>query len=69
MDSEDWRCNRFRLLNLDAKGDTSTGAPVGNPITVGNQPVAVAMSHNGVKAYVTNTSDNTVSVIKIFPAQ
>ena len=49
--------------------DTSTGAPVGNPITVGNQPVAVAMSHNGVKAYVTNTSDNTVSVIKIFPAQ
>ena len=49
--------------------DTSTNTPVGNPITVGTDPIFVTISHDGKYAYVGNESDNTVSVIRINPAQ
>ncbi|MBV8211629.1 MAG: YncE family protein [Verrucomicrobia bacterium] len=44
---------------------TATGAVIGNPIRVGQQPVAVAISPDGENAYVTNYADSTVSVIQI----
>ena len=49
--------------------DTTTNAPVGNPITVGTDPRFVKISHDGKYAYVANLVDNTVSVIRINPAQ
>ena len=42
--------------------DTATGA-VSPPITVGNNPGAVAITPDGKQAYVTNSLDGTVSVI------
>jgi YVTN family beta-propeller protein len=42
---------------------TSTNTAVGAPITVGHQPSGVAVTPDGSKVYVANTSDNTVSVI------
>ena len=55
--------NYVRLLN------TTTYNDVGKMIQVGNKPLGVAIAHNGAYAYVTNYQDNTVSVIKISPAQ
>jgi YVTN family beta-propeller protein len=49
--------------------DTSTNTPVGNPITVGTGPIFVKISPDGKYAYVGNRSDNTVSIIRIKPAQ
>jgi DNA-binding beta-propeller fold protein YncE len=36
---------------------------VGSPITVGTQPLGVAVTPDGSKVYVTNRTDHTVSVI------
>ena len=38
---------------------------VGSEIPVGNTPKRIAISPDGVYAYVTNTLDNTVSVITL----
>ena len=43
----------------------ATGTVIGTPITVGQQPVAVAISPDGMNAYVANYADSTVSVIQI----
>src|SRR6516225_7354908 len=43
--------------------DTATNQVVGSPITVGANPLGVAVTPDGSNVYVTNTSPNTVSVI------
>jgi len=43
--------------------DTATNTVVGSPITVGSQPIGIAITPNGAYAYVTNTGSNSVSVI------
>ena len=48
---------------------TGTYKKVGKTIKVGKQPSWVAISPNGEFAYVSNYAANTVSVIKITPAQ
>ncbi|MBV8215048.1 MAG: YncE family protein [Verrucomicrobia bacterium] len=48
---------------------TKTYKKVGTPITVGTGPAWVAITKNGGFAYVSNFAANTVSVIKITPAQ
>ena len=48
---------------------TKTFKQVGTPITVGTGPAWVAMPKNGDFAYVSNYGANTVSVVKISPAQ
>jgi YVTN family beta-propeller protein len=48
---------------------TGTYKRVGNALRVGKQPSWVAISHKGNAAYVSNYVDNTVSAIKITPAQ
>ena len=45
--------------------DTRTSQVAGNPITVGTQPYAIAISSNARRAYVSNYADGTVSVINI----
>lgn len=47
--------------------DTKTNSVVGEPITVGTQPYAIAISSNSRRAYVSNYADGTVSVINIAP--
>jgi DNA-binding beta-propeller fold protein YncE len=47
--------------------DTTTYAPVGDPITVGNAPTLVAIAPNQKRAYLSNFKDGTVSVIGIQP--
>ena len=47
--------------------DTTTLAPVGNPIVVGNEPEFVAVSPDGNHAYVSNFADGTLSVIDRAP--
>jgi DNA-binding beta-propeller fold protein YncE len=47
--------------------DTTTYAPVGDPITVGNAPNFVAIAPDQKRAYVSNFKDGTVSVIDIQP--
>jgi DNA-binding beta-propeller fold protein YncE len=47
--------------------DTTTYAPVGDPITVGNAPSLVAIAPDQKRAYVSNFKDGTVSVIDIQP--
>ena len=49
--------------------DTKTCLPVGTPIQVGNEPSFVQIAHNGKYAYVANQVDDTVSIVKISPAQ
>ena len=49
--------------------NTRTYKKVGKPIKVGKQPSWVTFSHSGKFAYVSNYLDNTVSVIRITPAQ
>src|SRR5262249_18707983 len=44
--------------------DATTGAAVGNPITVGSAPTGVAASPDGSKVYVTNRTSGSVSVIR-----
>jgi YVTN family beta-propeller protein len=44
---------------------TRTDKIVGTPVTVGNGPGVVAFAPDGQHAYVTNTVDDTVSVIQI----
>jgi len=39
--------------------DTTTYAPVGDPITVGNAPSFVAIAPNQKRAYVSNFKDGT----------
>ncbi|MEU9480463.1 beta-propeller fold lactonase family protein [Streptomyces sp. NPDC048191] len=43
--------------------DTATNTVIGQPITVGDAPVGVAVSPNGTRVYVANSGSNTVSVI------
>ena len=43
--------------------DTATNMVVGNPIPVGNSPVAIAVTPDGKHVYVANNSENNVSVI------
>jgi YVTN family beta-propeller protein len=45
--------------------NTATGAVMGSPITVGQQPFAITISPDGENAYVTNYADSTVSMIQI----
>jgi DNA-binding beta-propeller fold protein YncE len=45
--------------------NTATDAMVGSPIQVGQNASAIAIASDGLRAYVTNYSDNTVSVIDI----
>jgi YVTN family beta-propeller protein len=40
---------------------------IGTPITIGNEPLDVAIAPNGHYAYVSNSADGTVSVIDISP--
>ena len=47
--------------------DTKTSSVAGNPITVGSQPYAIAISSNARRAYVSNYASGTVSVINIAP--
>ncbi|HEX4199879.1 MAG TPA: hypothetical protein VHY59_00050, partial [Chthoniobacterales bacterium] len=47
--------------------DTKTNSVAGNPIAVGTQPYAIAISSNAKRAYVSNYADGTVSVINISP--
>ena len=47
--------------------DTKTNLVAGNPITVGTQPYAIAISSNAKRAYVSNYADGSVSVINIAP--
>jgi YVTN family beta-propeller protein len=49
--------------------DTTTYNTVGTSIQVGNRPYLVAITHSGKRAYVSNSQDQTISVIKISPAQ
>jgi len=46
---------------------TVSGQIVGEPITVGNVPASVTIAPNANFAYVTNSQDNTVTVINISP--
>ena len=64
--------HRLTAVARDAAGNTATSTPVDvtvanapqTTITVGTNPVAVAVTGvNGSRAYVSNYSDNTVSVI------
>lgn len=48
--------------NLVSVIDTATNEVI-DIISVGNYPQAVAVSPDGIRAYVANTNDNTVSVI------
>ncbi|QIW21386.1 hypothetical protein [Bacillus thuringiensis] len=43
----------------------ATNTVIGSPITVGNAPTVIAIANisSGIFAYITNFSDNTVSVI------
>jgi YVTN family beta-propeller protein len=43
--------------------NTQTNAVVGSPIAVGSNPVGIAITPNGSRAYVTNNGGGTVSVI------
>ena len=43
--------------------DTATNQVVGSPITVGANPLGVAVTPDGAKVYVANAGSNTVSVI------
>jgi YVTN family beta-propeller protein len=43
--------------------NTQTNALVGSPITVGANPVGIAITPNGSRAYVTNNGGGTVAVI------
>jgi YVTN family beta-propeller protein/autotransporter-associated beta strand protein len=43
--------------------NTTTNVVVGSPITVGSQPVAVAVTPDGKYVYVTNNASNKISVI------
>jgi YVTN family beta-propeller protein len=45
--------------------DTATNQVVGSPIPVGTQPHGVAITPDGLRAYVANTLDNTVSAIDV----
>ena len=53
--------NQFN--NLVSVINTATNTVVGAPISVGNQPVGVAVSPNGARVYVANISSGNVSVI------
>lgn len=46
---------------------TASGQVVGEPITVGSVPAWVTIAPNANFAYVTNSQDNTVTVINISP--
>jgi DNA-binding beta-propeller fold protein YncE len=46
---------------------TARNKIIGQPITVGNGDGRVAIAPDGNYAYVTNGTDNTVSVINIQP--
>ncbi len=43
--------------------DTATNATVGSPISVGGQPIGIAMNPAGTRLYVANSASNNVSVI------
>ncbi|NVN92510.1 MAG: hypothetical protein HXX11_18200 [Desulfuromonadales bacterium] len=43
--------------------DTATNMTVGSPISVGAQPIGIAMNPSGTRLYVANNTSNTVSVI------
>ena len=43
--------------------DTASSAVVGDPIEVGNFPTSIAITADGMQAYVGNERSNTVSVI------
>jgi len=47
------------VIDIDTNPPTVTGT---SPVTVGNNPFAVAVTPNGNFVYVTNITDNTVSV-------
>ncbi|MFY9983851.1 MAG: YncE family protein [Chthoniobacterales bacterium] len=47
--------------------NTALGKIIGEPITIGNEPLDVAIAPNGHYAYVSNSADSTVSVIDISP--
>lgn len=49
--------------------DTQTNAVISPTIPVGLSPDAIAISHDGAYAYVTNYTSNTVNVIPIQPFQ
>jgi len=53
--------------NLVATIDTKTFELVGSPIQVGQGPFGIAIAPDGLRAYVTNSTDGTVSVIDISP--
>ena len=53
--------------NLVATIDTATYKMVGSPIQVGQGALGVAIAPDGLRAYVTNATDGTVSVIDISP--
>jgi DNA-binding beta-propeller fold protein YncE len=52
-------------LNNVAVMNTATDQLVGSPVQVGQGALAIAIAPDGLRAYVTNYSDNTVSVIDI----
>jgi DNA-binding beta-propeller fold protein YncE len=43
--------------------DVATGRPDPTPIRVGDGPEGVAVTPDGTRAYITNWSDDTVTVI------
>jgi DNA-binding beta-propeller fold protein YncE len=52
-----------RLSGATVSGATVSGATAGKAITVGADPVAIAITPDGATAYVANAGDNTVSAI------
>ncbi|MFY9987546.1 MAG: YncE family protein [Chthoniobacterales bacterium] len=55
------------LGNTVVMYDTTTLAPVGDAIQVGNEPEFAAVAPNGKHAYVSNFADGTISVIDTAP--
>ena len=47
------------------KVDAGKGTVVENPIPVGSRPRAIAISPDGMYAYVANSYDNTLSVVNL----
>jgi YVTN family beta-propeller protein len=50
-------------LNSVSAVDLAAGKEIGSPITVGTEPIGVAISPDGSRAYVANGKSSTVSVI------
>lgn len=64
IDDYDLNGNPTSLGSTVAVINTGTGKVI-DQIPVGNGPVQVAISPDGYRAYVTNSADNTVSVINV----